>query len=183
LGVKSEPLRKALREYLLSESDLARREDRVREVAAGEGRIVLAHPESISLLLVPEADGDPVRVVWKSEQGKEVRTIAAGTYRVQHYAMTRRDRQDVEWQLWASGSKGRIVKIEEGADPLTLRLDPRIHLRTTARWADRGLRVGIAPTGDRGMGVTIMRDGKRIPAKYRVLGSEGITAKGAMAYG
>ncbi len=187
LGKKSAPLRGALRAYLLGKDDVPKRESTVRDAAAGEGQIALSEPENLSVLLTPIAsDGKsatPIRLVWKAEDGKAARTLPAGRYRVQHYAITRRDTQGTEWQLWGSGAKGRTIVVAAAEEPTRLNFNPGVRLASTAMWTDVGLQVGLAPTGDGGMGVTIMRAGKRIKTKYRLLGTEGVTAKGPMSYG
>ena len=182
LGPKSDRLRKALQDYLMSTHDVPGQEAEARDAGTEEGLISLGHSEVISVLLTPASGGSPVRLVWARNQGSESRALPAGKYRVQQYAVTRRDRGKLEWQLWASGAKGRTIEVKRG-ERTKLELDPRVNIRSMARFTKRGLQVTIAPTGDHHMGVTIVKNGTRVPAEYQLVGPTKALATGALSYG
>lgn len=61
-----------------------------------------------------------------------------------------------------------------------MKIDARVHLapHLTPK------RVGVAVTGDGGAGLSIYKDGRRIPLRYRVVGAQGQElAQGALRYG
>ncbi|MEM7262626.1 MAG: hypothetical protein AAF488_11595 [Planctomycetota bacterium] len=188
-GRPSAPTRASIIAYLESERDVPRLVSTAAKPAAGEGEIQLGHPEKLTVLLVPmtsdgstvDAERDPIRLAWGPDQGEEKRALPAGLYRVRHYTIRRNDQSGEEWHLWGSGPAGRRVHVDAGGSTKLL-LDPRVQCRLTAKQTANGVGIGLAVTGDGGLGATVIQKDKRVPVKYRLIGN-GVVGKGVLPYG
>ena len=159
-------------------------ERKARKAARGEG-LVSARLGQCSVLLVPAEASDsaaPVRLVFDDKPASEAtRALAAGRWVVRNYKVFRTDQSGRAWQIWASG-KGQEIRVMKGKKP-PLELDLRVHLRTNVRLRGGKLRVGIGVTGDKGMGLTVIAAGDRVPATYVLKGRGKDLASGSMKYG
>ena len=157
-----------------------------RAMGPGEGSVTLPGGRGSVLLVATRPDGHPrehgaVRLVWKAG-GQEPRVLPAGHYRVQGYRFHATDPDGVRWQLWGSGAKGRRIEIRPGENQ-ALSLDRSVHVNATARRARGKLFLGLGVTGDSGLGVTVIRDADRVPARFTILARGEQLAQGALQYG
>lgn len=127
-------------------------------------------------------EGGVLRLTWDAPPNDRVdgrRPLSAGTYDLIGYRIVREDEQGVRWHLSGSGRIQRGLVVEAGR---VLRLDiaPGVQLRT--RRMPRALSVSVQ--GYRNAGVSIYKDGRRIPMGYRLLGfGAAELLSGAMEYG
>ncbi len=151
----------------------------------GEGTVVTAFGRG-SVLLWPATEGGsaaPVRLVWTGEKGeRRERAVPAGDYVVRNYRVHRTDAQGVAWQIWGSGASGRSVKVVAG-ETASVALDLAVKVAPQAKPKGKDLQVGLAVTGDSGMGLTVVRAKDRVPATYEILGGGKRLASGDLGYG
>lgn len=182
---KSTALRTTLKEWLLTaERQRARRIDSEVAPLQDEGLVNAAFSEGSVLLVNPAAEdkaATALRLVW-SKGATGTRAVPAGTWQVAAYRVQRRDKDLVEWQLWAAGGSGRKFVVEAGK-PLKLELAE--HLTTTLNWkrAGQNLQVGVGVTADSGMGATVVRAGERVPARYVLRNKAETALAGDLNYG
>jgi len=131
----------------------------------GEGQVRANIVEGSILLIGRRDDLKPVRLVFDGNEGETsaLRSIAPGPYVVRGYRILRTDKNGVKWQLWGSGARGQKITVEQGK-VVDLKMDVRVHVKTTARARGNVMQLGVGPTGDHHMGVTIIKDGHRIAA-------------------
>ncbi len=169
----SNGMRKELMDYLRSKN--LRRpqlESQSRTPTRNEGQLSVSFDQGILLLMPVDKSGpNPVRLVWGKTDKDAKRTLAAGKYQVQNYKIRRQGKNGKKWELWASGS-GKTLAIEAGATT-RLKLEDGVELKTTLRTRRNRMRAAVAVTADSGMGATLIRDGKRVPAQCRLVGSKG----------
>ena len=124
--------------------------------------------------------GASYRLSWTGLESEEerVRSVPAGTYRLRTYRIVRRE-GDALWHISVTAPTlqtidvrpGENIKVEVGAD---------IHLGKKLGGERAQMRISDAE----GAGLSIYREGKRIPIDYRILGSGGEQlASGRMRYG
>lgn len=152
------------------------REDEAREVGflelrAGEGALFLK-----------DAEGVPWRVSWERDVDGELaadrrRALPAGAYTVVGYRRIERE-GDALWHLSVTGQKIRTIDVDTGA------VQP-VEIDATVRIA-RGLRgkmISMTIQGEGRSGLSVYKDGRRIPVRYRLVGPDGVEAEGPMRYG
>ncbi|MFQ5506492.1 MAG: hypothetical protein ACE5F1_17115, partial [Planctomycetota bacterium] len=65
-----------------------------------------------------------------------------------------------------------------------IELDPSVHFEGKARFKGQRLMLAFAIRGGDGRGLSIYREFKRVPVRYRILGKKGrVLAKGRLNYG
>jgi len=148
-----------------------------------EGRVVLpAELEAAVLLEGPS--GELLRLSWEQRPGVRAdadrsRALPAGTYQIRGLRIIDRSRKGEVWHTSASGHRLGQLEVEAGVRR-TLELDPTIRF---GKRLGRG-RVAMSITRPGGAGLSIYKDGVRIPIGYRLLDPEGkAVASGPMRYG
>ncbi len=132
-------------------------------------------------LLLRDEEGTVLRLSWEEEAGADAdrrRALPAGDYKLISYRILLQDGEET-WHLSATHSKIQEVTIQPGED-LRIEVDPRIHI--TGRIGHG--RVSIAVQGEHKAGLSIYKDGRRIPMGYRIVGAdEKELASGDYRYG
>lgn len=121
--------------------------------------------------------GKVYRLAW-SKKGKPARHLPAGTYTLTGYRVV-----DGEWFLSTAGGRSK-VKVRKGKTT-RLKLGSVVHIKLRAQRKRNGtVSLGMNVENDRGMGLSLYRNGKRIPIPYQFLSKTGdkLTA-GKMNYG
>ena len=172
----------ALREYFESRpldtplvvdgSELADEEDDVGYVTLSEG---------IGALLVKDADGQDWRLSWEGDESgaDRRRALPQGSYDVTGYRLIDRSREDELWHISATGVRHWRLEVDAG-ETEEVEIDATVHMRSGMR----GKRATMSIVGMHGAGLSIYKDGRRIPINFRVTDSQGeVLAKGPMNYG
>ena len=137
--------------------------------------------QGIGAVLVKDADGQPWRLSWEADdQGTDRRRgLPPGSYDVTAYRMIDRSREDAEWHISVSGLREWKLEVDAG-ETAELEVDATVHMRAGVR---RGM-ASMSIVGMHGAGLSIYKDGRRIPINFRVIDSQGeVLAKGPMNYG
>ena len=136
-----------------------------------------------ALFLRNEAD-EVVRLSWNEEDGGEAddepsaRALPAGEYRLVSYRILRDDGTD-RWHISSTGAAIKKFRIDEGAD-YAFELDETIQISSRLS----GGRAQMMISGENRAGLSIYKNGRRIPIGYRVWGSGGEElTSGDMNYG
>ncbi len=152
---------------------------------APDGYGVVTIPGGVeAALLLRSSEGDVHRVSWEKVKGREVpgdrrRAIPAGVYRVLGVSLVDRSRKGEVWHTSSSGRQLGEIDVDEGEE-LAFAPDPTISIRRGLR----GERAAMGITSPAGAGLSIYKDGRRIPISYRLTtGDERAAAKGRMNYG
>jgi hypothetical protein len=136
-------------------------------------------------LLLKDHDGKYSRLLWDKDDAKtdeRRRGIAPGHYKLTGYHVVRRDKQDKEWFLWINLRAGRTLDVKPGA--LDVSADDTITINCKAKRGAGGVEIIAVIMGDHHAGVTIYKEGKRIPIHYRVSDKDKQTlATGTLEYG
>ncbi len=124
--------------------------------------------------------GESYRLSWdphgKQEPG--TRTLPEGVYTLRTYRIVMQH-EDETWHTSVTSHKIRTVEVENGSNTKLL-IDPTIQIGSRMR----GKRGTMSFQGMNKAGLTIYKEGKRIPVGYRVLDASGAElAKGSMRYG
>lgn len=135
------------------------------------GSVVLAGPQG------------RFRLVWKEGDRRRKRPLPRGTYRLRD-VRAEGTHEGVHWFFSSSGpwKKARRIEVE---GETKLEVGDTVHVRVgSPGFKDGKLRIGFALLAADGRGLSIYRDGKRVPVGYRVLDKEGaVLAEGTMRYG
>ena len=140
--------------------------------------------ESGAVLLRAE-DGGAVRLSWEDELTAENastdrrRELAAGRYTLVGYRLIARDERKRSWHVSASALKGVTIDVLAGREN-RLEIEPTIQI--VERVQSDGL--GVSVQGVSGAGLSIYKEGKRIPLGFRRLDGKGrVLAEGKINYG
>ena len=138
-----------------------------------EGSLLLRNADLKILRLAWEARGDEAR------NWAKARTLPAGEYTLVGYRIVDRSRAGEVWFVAASGTKLRKIEVPASGE---LRIDIPSTLSVKQRFD--GASAGMEIRGADKAGVSIYKNGKRIPIGYRVLAPDGKElASGKMNYG
>jgi len=167
---------------------------------AGHGLLIPSFDEGTVLL--KNAGGEAIRVSWEPVKaapgGKSLertgrrprseasrrRSLPAGVYTLIGYRVIRRDKAGKIWFVSATAPRGirkfAVVAGKQGK----LEIDEQVAVDCAARRTKLGLRLLVTVTGEIESGLSIYRNGRRIPLEYRVLDSKGrVVARGGLEYG
>jgi hypothetical protein len=130
-------------------------------------------------MFLREDEGDAVyRLAWTDAESERPRAIPAGTYRVVGYRIQRVDENGTPWHLSATGNSIAKLTLTPGATG-QVDIDATVHVKKRFHAG----RVAMAITGQKA-GLTIYKEGKRIPVRFRLADGEGTElAAGKMNYG
>jgi len=130
--------------------------------------------------VVLAGEGGLVRLTWKKDQ--RAHYLAPGPYRIRNARIVEKKGKDT-WFLSSTEPRGPVLQVE-GGSPLHLRLTRRIVFGGKAHWKGRELFLGFSLRDAKGRGLSIYRNGKRVPIRYELLSAEGRRLKsGKMNYG
>jgi hypothetical protein len=111
------------------------------------------------------------------------RALPPGEYTLTCYRILRRDARGVEWLISASGPVIRRLTVRTGEEQ-RLTVDDTIRLMGSARPENGGVEIQLMIAGEKGSGLTVYRNGKRIDIGYRLVGpGEQELAQGTLKYG
>ncbi len=121
-----------------------------------------------------------VRLTWK--KGQREHYLSPGDYRIRNLRVVEKKGKET-WFLSSTQPRGRALQVEAGS-PLHLRLTRGILFGGKARWKGRELMLGFGLRDSQGRGLSIYRNGKRVPIRYELLSSSGKRLQsGEMNYG
>jgi len=125
-----------------------------------------------------------VTVVWAGESGPRARHLRPGSYRLR----TIRIEREHEGKHWFISSTGPAGKPRELAAGKALRIDAsaEVHFEGVVRRKGKGkeLQLGFSIKSAAGRGLSVYRDGKRVPVTYELLARDGkVVVSGPMTYG
>lgn len=152
----------------------------VRSASGQDDTWVVPSFESGAVLLRAE-DGNVVRLSWEDESANSDRRreLAAGRYALVGYRLIARDERKQTWHVSASAVKGVTIEVQAGREN-TLEVEPTIQI--VERMQSDGLSVSVQGVG--GAGLSIYKEGKRIPLGFRRLDGKGqALAEGKIHYG
>jgi hypothetical protein len=151
--------------------------------SAGAAEVVPGFARGVVLLRAQ--DGRLLRLSWDEEprppedRQDRRRSLPAGKYALVGYRLIERDDSGTIWHLSASAPSIRSIELRAD-QPNELAIDATIHV--AGRLGTEQL--GIAVQGEKRSGLSIYRDGKRIPIGYELLGPDGETlGQGKITYG
>lgn len=111
------------------------------------------------------------------------RPLPPGKYTMTNYRVARRDKDGREWFISATGKNIRQIEVVAGQ---TQRLDLKLEIgmNCRAKPTASGVDVQAMIMGEHHAGLTIYRDGKRMPMEFVIVDSDGKElASGPMSYG
>lgn len=159
-----------------------------REDDDGVGTLVL--PEGVEgALLLKDGEDRAWRVSWERVTGRPVpeavfpedrrRALPPGTYTIVGQRLVDRSKQGEVWHTSATGHELGELQVEVGAE-LAVTLDPTVRIGKRAS----GRRVAMSVQGPHASGLSLYKDGRRIPIRYRLTDARGRElAEGPMTYG
>lgn len=147
-----------------------------------QGIIVL--PEGEAALMLQDEFGEVLRLSWEEVEGRKSsadrrRALPAGQYKIVGLRQIDRSREGELWHTSVTGRQLGFLDVEEGEEQ-TLELDRSIILSRGLR----GQRIAMGITHPSGAGLSIYKDGRRIPIGYQLLAGDGrVVRHGSMNYG
>jgi hypothetical protein len=175
---------------------------RSRAGRAADGVVTIALPEGTEL-----AEGEVFlrgghhvvyRFSWKAGDNDRCRALPEVTYQVTGYRVARVAKDGTSWRVSTTSPGYRKVAVKAG-EATALAIDPTVGFEVESRVEGGKIRGSAAPWGERlavrdgadlrvgherRIGLTIYRDGKRIPLAFGVLDKEGkVLETGGLAYG
>ena len=130
-------------------------------------------PDGVLTRLAWDARGETPRDIAKA------RTLAAGVYTLVGYRIVDRSRPGEVWHISGSGLKLRKIEV-----PASGEVHVELASKLSVKQRFDGGSAGMEIRGADGAGVSIYKNGRRIPIGYRVLGDKAEEiARGKMNYG
>ena len=121
------------------------------------------------------------RLSWEGTEAADAdrrRALPAGDYRLISYRILMQEGEDA-WHVSATGPSIRKVSIGPGED-LRIEVDPRIQIASRFH----NSRISIAVRGENKAGLSIYKNGSRIPIGFRLVTEDGDElASGDLEYG
>ncbi len=147
-------------------------------VGKGEGSVETSFERGA--LILRDEDGAKFRLSWEGSGSEErERALPAGDYVLTGYRILRRDDAGVEWHVSATAQSMTKVKVKAGRT-VEVEIDPSIRM---GKHYKNG-RVGMLIRGEHHSGLSIYKEGKRIPIGYKLTTRAGKEyAAGPMKYG
>lgn len=150
----------------------------------GEGEAILKddHGDHFRLVWADSAVRQPDRT--KDNAATDARRpLAPGSYSVVSYRIVRRDDQGTEWFISASGQPVGKLRVTSGAE-VRLDIKAEISMECRVKSTGQGVNVQAMIAGAHKAGLTIYRDGTRVPMSYAIRDSDGREiASGPMGFG
>ena len=131
------------------------------------------------------------RLKWKKADKDRRRALPVGRYTITGYRIVRKDKNDVPWFVSTTSNGYRKLVVKPG-EVSRIKIDPAVYLKAEGTLHEGTLRAQMMVNGERHgglhhrhqVGLSIYRQGKRIPIAYRALDRQGkVVASGTMKYG
>ncbi|MBL1150628.1 MAG: hypothetical protein HND42_10520 [Armatimonadetes bacterium] len=131
-------------------------------------------------VLLRNSDGKFVRLDWESGGGAEKSIhLPPGTYQLRGYRILKKAKDGTDWFISGIPPKPVDVRVEAGKRASLLSEDT-----ITVASRNVGGNLGMEIRGLHHSGVSIYRNGKRIPISYELLDAAGkVVESGRMTYG
>lgn len=146
-------------------------------------------------VLLRNTDGLFVRLDWPASERRRDgdakpqtkhdgrRPLPPGKYTLTNYRIVRRDHDGREWFVSATGKNIRQIEVVAGQTH-RFELKPEIAMNCSVKPMASGVGVQAMIMGEHHAGLTIYRDGKRIPMEFVIVDADGKElASGPMNYG
>ena len=144
----------------------------------------------VGSLFLKDRHGKVIRLAWEPVGEAEpapgvsaVRPLPPGSYTLTGYRIVRRDDQGTPWFISAISAHGmRKIEIKPGQTQ-TININPGVLVRTSPG-RNAGVPVTMAILGQQHAGLSIYKNGKRIPINYSITSPGGkLLETGKMKYG
>lgn len=123
-----------------------------------------------------------ITLVWRKGDEDKQRSLPAGEYTVRTTRVE--GEKDGKWWFLSSSGPGAAKVIVEDDNTTKFAANNVVLLSAKAMQKGKQIRLALGIGGADKRGISIYREGKRIPVTYRLLDKEGKTlAEGAMNYG
>ena len=121
-------------------------------------------------------------LVWTAKDKDRRRALPEGEYSLRTTRLER-EQQGKWWFISSSGPAKQTIRVQ--ARPVTkLSIGDVVRFHGTAKRRRGKLQLGFSITGEDVRGLSVYRDGKRVPVSFRVLDRGGkVLAHGPMNYG
>ena len=145
-------------------------------------------------LVLKNENGEFVRLEWpgtdraaskKTDRPADAgrRPLPPGKYTVTNYRVARRDKDGREWFISATGKNIRQIEVV-ASQTHRLDLKPEIAMNCRVKSTGASVEVQAMIMGEHHAGLTIYRDGKRIPMEFVIVDADSKElASGPMNYG
>lgn len=141
------------------------------------GALILRGPRGVVVRLSWEAEAAD-----GAESSDERRALPAGSYDLVGYRILERGEDGSLWHVSASAPKGkpiRVLEVEAGATS-SVDVDGTVHVKRRLGASQ----IGMGIQGEGEAGLSIYKDGKRIPIRFELRDhAGGVVAEGRMRYG
>ena len=130
--------------------------------------------------------GKLVRLSWApaGEDSKKLRALPPGTYTVKGYRLMQQDERGNAWHISTTSPAGIGSFTLRPGSTYHLAIAPTIHIHAKGALRKGSRIVQASITGEKHAGLSIYREGKRIPMGYTISDQSGNQLeKGAMKYG
>lgn len=129
-------------------------------------------------LIVRNEKKEIYRLVWQRQKGgaeavSRLRSLPPGKYTLTNYQLTTRDKDGIDWLICASAHS--VVKFDVTAGKQALiQVDPAIRMDfLAASKKDKSLGFKLEFTGHNKAGISIFRDGQRVPVSFLIADAAG----------
>ena len=123
-----------------------------------------------------------VSLVWSAKDKDRRRALPAGDYRLRTTRIER-EKDRAWWFLSSTGPAGRKIQVAPRS-PTKLTIDDTVVFKGNARLHGNKLQLGFSINGPDKRGLSVYKNGKRVPVTYKVLNNKGkVIARGQMNYG
>lgn len=151
---------------------------------AVEGTGSVRLPAGEAVMLLRDAAGESLRLDWKAARSGEpqdsrLRVLPAGVYTLVTERFVRRAKDGSTWHTSSTAPKGRTLTVVAGEE---LVLEPATEVRVTRGFEGEMVSMNIQAEG--GAGLSLYKNGVRIPIRYELRDAEGVLRhEGKMNYG
>lgn len=150
--------------------------DGSQPAAAGQAQLMPNFRRGAALMRGP--DGRLLRLSWDEPTGERRRALPAGRYELLGYRLVA-ESAGATWHVSASGMKNVTLDFAPGGTHV-LSIDPTVRLEE--RVQSDGLQVAVL--GHERAGLSLYKDGKRVPMRYRRVDHAGqVQSEGKVDYG
>lgn len=123
-----------------------------------------------------------VSLVWSAKDKDRRRALPAGTYSLRTTRLER-EKDGAWWFLSSTGPAVREIQVAPRS-PSKLSIDDKVVFKGNAKMHGNKLQLGFSITGSDERGLSIYKNGKRVPVTYEILNRKGkVLARGQMNYG
>ena len=119
----------------------------------------------------------------EAETASDKRTLPAGDYVWTGYRVVKEDAEGKPWTLSVTSPEIRKIKLKAGKE-VQLEVDPSIRFHGRVSRQGDHFQLGMVIQGMDGAGLSIYREGRRIPIPFQLLDAQGaVVDSGKMRYG